>query len=206
MNDLKQNLLRLQNLIGDAFSKTGSLLALVDSGIEDAGKMQRRLETIADDFERATLELRRLCERSSPGAGDYMRKLRLPAVEITGSVEMPPPADHPEWDAIFQSTPLVMAVDMELRRIDAAIRSAKEEGLGQVSIVALKEQAPAVLSRRYRDKGLARFFTLAPDALATLGDMTLYTPSRRQYETPEGDVIDAPLIQADRKGGRQGRK
>ena len=45
MNDLKQNLLHLQNLIGDAFSKTGSLLALVDSGIEDAavvGNSRRR--------------------------------------------------------------------------------------------------------------------------------------------------------------------
>ena len=183
------------------------VLAALNTDETDEGA---RLASYAEAFRSVTLPVHLLsCDDTGAlqlrimSQPEYRKRLTMAALKTQYH---PPPADHPEWDAIFQNTPLVMAVDMELRRIDAAIRSAKEEGLGQVSIVALKEQAQAVLSRRYRDKGLARVFTLAPDALATLGDMTLYTPSRRHYETPEGDVIDAPLIQADRKGGRQGRK
>lgn len=134
---------------------------------------------------------------------DYRSRLTMAALK---SQFQPAPGEHPEWDAVFQGAPFVMAADMDLRRIDAAIRSAKTEGLGQVSMVALKEQARTVLSKRYRETGLARVFTLSPDALSSLGDLTLRLPSPRQFETSEGGVIDAPLIQAHRKGGGQGAK
>ena len=134
---------------------------------------------------------------------DYRRRLTVAALN---SYFRPPPQEHPEWDAIFDGVPFVMAADMELRRIDAAIQSAKAAGFRQITMAALSGQVKSVLSIRYRVPGLARVFTLSANALNALGDMTLYTPSRRQYETPEGDVIDAPPIQADRKSGRQGRK
>ena len=134
---------------------------------------------------------------------DYRRRLTMAALK---SYYQPPPKEHPEWDAMFQDAPFIMAVDMELRRIDAAIESAKAAGFRQVAMAALDGQAKAVLSLRYRLPGLARVFTLSEEAIATLGDMTLYAPSPRQYETPEGGVINAPLIQADRKSGGQSRK
>ena len=88
MSVLKADMTHLQSLIGDAFSKTGALVALADAGNPDPDKIQRTLETISDQFERATLELRRLCERSSPGTGGYMRRPRLASLQIAGSVEM----------------------------------------------------------------------------------------------------------------------
>lgn len=88
MSVLKADMTHLQSLIGDAFSKTGALVALADAGNPDPDKIQRNLEAIADQFERATLELRHLCERSSPGTGGYMRRPRLASLQIAGSVEM----------------------------------------------------------------------------------------------------------------------
>lgn len=134
---------------------------------------------------------------------DYRSRLTMAALKTQFE---PAPGEHSEWDAMFQGAPFVMAADMDLRRIDTAIRSARAEGLGQISMVALKEQARTVLSKRYRETGLARVFTLSPDALGALGDLTLHAPSHKQFTTPEGGVIDAPLIQAHRKGGGQSTK
>lgn len=88
MSDLKADLKCLQSLIGDAFSKTGALVALTDAGTPDPDKLQRTLEFTADQFERAVLDVRRLCESSSPGTGGYMQRPRLASIEIAGSVEM----------------------------------------------------------------------------------------------------------------------
>ena len=134
---------------------------------------------------------------------DYRRRLTMAALK---SQYTPPPDDHPEWDAVFQGVPFVLAADMELRRVDSAIQSAKAAGIGQIAMAALKGQVQTVLNRRYRDTGKARVFTLTDEALRSLGDLTLYSPSNRQYETAKGDVIDAPLIQADRKSGGPRRK
>lgn len=115
----------------------------------------------------------------------------------------PPPKDVPMWDAIFQKLPFVMAADMDLRRIDAALKTAYERGYPQIVLVALEGQADAVLLPRYRDTGKARVFLLKPDALAEgLGHpQELCTPARTQYLTGKGDVIDAPPIQAAGKAG-----
>ena len=134
---------------------------------------------------------------------DYRRRLTMAALK---SYYQPPPKEHPEWNAMFDGAPFVMAVDMDLRRIDAAIESARMEGFRQIAIAALDGQVKAVLNPRYRIPGLARVFTLAGETIASLGNMTLYTPSTRQFETREGGVIDAPIIQTDRISGRHGKK
>ena len=68
-------------------------------------------------------------------------------------------------------------------------------------MAALEGQAEAVLYARYRDTGMARVFTLTEAALTDFlgGPPTLYTPTRTQFLTEKGDVVDAPPIQAHRK-------
>lgn len=191
-------------LAGESYNDI--LLALTPGAAPSA----ERLTTYEEAYRNTTLPVY-LLSCDSAGAlqlrimaqPDYRSRLTMAALK---NQYQPAPGEHPEWDAIFQGAPFVMAADMDLRRIDAAIRSARAEGLGQVSMVALKEQAQTVLSKRYRETGLARVFTLSPDALASLGDLTLHAPSHKQFETPEGGVIDAPLIQAHRKGGGQSAK
>ena len=118
----------------------------------------------------------------------------------------PPPADAPAWDALYNGDPFVMAADMDLQRVDYAVQTARERGHRKIALAALGEQAEAVFFSRYRDTGMARVFTLTDTALTELGCNTssLCTPSRRQFLTAKGDVVDAPLIQAHRKAGGKG--
>lgn len=88
MNDLKQDMARIQELIGTAFAQTGCLVALSDGGAMSPEKLQQTLEQTMENFERSTLELRRLCEQYSPGVGGYGNRARVPAREIAGRVEM----------------------------------------------------------------------------------------------------------------------
>ena len=88
MNLIRTDIERLQNLVGDAFTKTGALVALTDAGVSEPDKLQRTLEFTADQFERATLELRGICERSSPGIGGYAKRPQLRPMQIAGSIEL----------------------------------------------------------------------------------------------------------------------
>ena len=125
---------------------------------------------------------------------------------ILKSHYVPPPTNRAMYDALYQGVPFVMAADMNLRRVDAAITTAQERGYSQIALAALEEQAEAVFFTRYRDAGLARVFTLTDAALSELDcdAVSLHSPSRRQFLTAKGDVVDAPLIQTHRKTGRKG--
>ena len=87
MNDMKRDLIRIQELVGMAFSETGSLVALTDGGQMNPNKLQKTLEQTMEQFEAATLELRKLCERYAPGSGGFAKKPILPSMDVTGSVE-----------------------------------------------------------------------------------------------------------------------
>ena len=132
---------------------------------------------------------------------DYRKRMTMAALKAQYH---PPPADRPDLDAIFQGMPFVMAADMDLRRVDSALQIAQNQGRPQIAVAALEGQADLVLFSRYRDFGLTRVFTLTDESLtAVLGAAPhLHMPARTQYLTEEGDVIDAPPIQANRKTGK----
>lgn len=162
--------------------------------------------------------------------GEAYRQLRLPvhllSCDETGAMQLrimsipgyrakltkaalktqyqPPPGDFPACDAIFEGLPFLMAADMNLRRIDAAYAAARERGYSQIVLAALEEQAEALLYRRYRNTGKARVFMLTGPALTEVlgAPFMLHIPSRSQFLTKQGDVIDAPFIQIPRKAGR----
>lgn len=124
------------------------------------------------------------------------------------SAYQPPPEDALAWDGIYRGSPFVVGVDMNLRRIDAAITTAKKRGCLPISMAALDGQGDAVLLSRYRDTGLAVIYKVT-DAVLTelLGQPpSLYVPPRTQYLTGKGDVVDAPLIQTPGKTGGSPRK
>lgn len=131
---------------------------------------------------------------------DYRRKLTRAALK--GLYQL---SENPAWDALFQGMPFIMAADMDLRRLDAAISIARQEGFQQIAVAALEGQADAVLFPRYRDTGKARVFILTGEAVSevTGHPPVPYTPPRTQFLTAEGDVIDAPSLQASGRAGRQ---
>ena len=71
---------------------------------------------------------------------------------ILKSHYIPPPADRAIYDALYQGVPFVMAADMDLRRIDAAVEAACSDGISQIALAALPEQVEVVLNRRYSDR------------------------------------------------------
>lgn len=131
---------------------------------------------------------------------DYRRKLTKAALK--GLYQT---SENPAWDALFQGMPFVMAADMDLRRLDAAVSIARQEGHLQIAVAALEGQAEAVLFPRYRDTGKARVFILTSEAISEVTGRppVPYTPPRTQFLTSEGDVIDAPPLKAPGRAGRQ---
>lgn len=94
---------------------------------------------------------------------DYRRKLTRAALKT--QYQAPP---DPAWDAFFQGLPFFMTANMDLRRLDAAVEKARQEGHPQIAIAALEGQAEAVLFSRYRDTGKARVFILTGEAVSEM--------------------------------------
>ena len=114
---------------------------------------------------------------------------------ILKSHYVPPSAGRPMYDALYQGVPFVMAADMNLRRIDAAVEAARSDGISQIVLAALPEQVETVLNRRYRETGKARVFTITESALRELLESTTpYTPSDLPFYTSEGSVLDVPPL------------
>ena len=108
-----------------------------------------------------------------------------------------PPTNRAMYDALYQGVPFVMAADMDLRRIDAAVETARSDGIFQIVLAALPEQAETVLNRRYRETGKARVFTITDAALRELlGSTAPYTPLDLPFYTSEGSVLDVPPLKA----------
>ena len=88
MTELRRDMARIQELIGAAFGQTGGLVAMADGGIMPPEKLQRTLEQTMENFEQCVLEVRRLCERYSPGVGGYGRRPVVTALPVIGRVEL----------------------------------------------------------------------------------------------------------------------
>ena len=139
------------------------------------------------------------------GIPDYREKISAAALKAHYE---PPPKDVPTWDALYNGIPFVMAADMDLRRVDTAVCTALNRGYRQIAIAVLSEQAEVSWFSRYRDTGTARVFALTESALTSLGcgEASLRLPSRQQFLTGKGDVVDAPLIQVHRKTGNKSKR
>ena len=133
---------------------------------------------------------------------DYRTRLARAALK---EEYQPPPLDVPVWDAIYQGQPFVVAADMDLRRLDAAIWAAHERGLDRIAVAALEKQAKTVLIPRYQDTGQARVFALTGEAISQVTDRppVPYIPPHTQFLTEKGDVVDAPPIRISGKAGGQ---
>ena len=128
------------------------------------------------------------------GAPNYRELL---AKIILKTHYVPPPANRAMYDALYQGVPFIMAADMDLRRIDAAVEAARSDGILQIVLAALPEQVETVLNRRYRETGKARVFTITDAALRELlGSTAPYAPPDLPFYTSEGSVLDVPPLKA----------
>ncbi len=104
-------------------------------------------------------------------------------------------------DALLNSQPLVVAVDMDIKRIDKAIDAARKDGYEKIAIVALHEQFSKFLNRRY--KGRAELYEITNGivhcAFPSLG--TLRSPSKTPFITAEGRYVDVSDFYENSKTG-----
>lgn len=136
---------------------------------------------------------------------DYRVKLtRL----MLRSAYQPPPEDIAAWDGLYNGHPFVIGADMDLRRIDTAVRTAEQHGCLPIALAALEGQGSAVLLQRYADPGCATVYKVTENVLSELLGRApnLYVPPRTQFLTEKGDVVDAPLIKTSGKAGGPHRK
>ena len=181
-----------------AASSYEEILAELDAGQE---KQNTRLQTYREVYDCLKLPLFLLpCNGTGclqlriMGAPNYRELL---AKIILKTHYVPPPAGRPMYDALYQGVPFVMAADMNLRRIDAALNAARSDGLSQIVLAALPEQVETVLNRRYRETGKARVFTITDAALRELlGSTAPYAPPDLPFYTSEGSVLDVPPLKA----------
>lgn len=108
------------------------------------------------------------------------------------SAYRPPPEDAPAWDATYQNRPFVIGADMNLRRIDAAIASAKKRGCLPISLAALDAQGDAVLLRRYLNVTINR-----AEMLSAIKRASAVAPA----DSPL-DVLRGVLLEADAAAGK----
>lgn len=189
------------------FIFAGESYADILAELEQTSRMETKLILYGDAYRCLQLPVHLLsCDDTGAvqlqimSVPDYRKKLTQTALK---NQYQPPPKDIPAWDAIFQGLPFVMAADMDLRRIDAAIQAARARGMKQIAIAALEKQAETVLFSRYRDTGFARVFVLTDEAVSAVTGRppVPYTPPRTQFITPKGDVVDAPPFQTHGKAG-----
>lgn len=88
MNGFKEDVARIQQLIGGSFNATGALAVLANGGQMQPTKLSKALEQTAGSFETAVVELRRLCEKYMPPVDSIGKKPAIPFREVTGSVEL----------------------------------------------------------------------------------------------------------------------
>lgn len=209
MNEMKRDMIRIQELVGSAFGQTGALVALSDGGHMNPKKLQKTLEQTMEHFESAALELRRLCEQYSPGTGGFSKKSVLPAMDVTGSVE----EFGYGWLHITLNTLLPHCryqnpnwlADTISRLLDGYVACGKELPFYRRALLVIDEHTTI---SRYRDAGDAKVYTVTEKVLTKLFDRkpSIYTPPRTPYLTGKGDVIDAPLIKTAGKTGGSHRK
>ena len=181
-----------------AASSYEEILAELDAGQKD---QNTRLQSYREVYDCLKLPLLLLpCNETGclqlriMGVPNYRELL---ARIILKSHYVPQPADRAMYDALYQGVPFVMAADMDLRRIDAALNAARSDGLSQIVLAALPEQVETVLNRRYRETGKARVFTITDAALRELlGSIVPYTPPDLPFYTSEGSILDVPPLKA----------
>ena len=189
-----------------------SYQTILDSLEPSTPKADSKLLTYGDAYRCLTLPIHLVaCDDTGAiqlqlmAVPDYRQRLTQAALK---SQYQPPPKEIPSWDALFDNIPFVMAADMDLHRVDTALKAAQVAGYAQTILACLEEQAKTVFAPRYCGDGEVRLFGLKQETLTQVlrHPPGFYAPPRTQYKSIEGDVIDVPLIQITDKTGKACRK
>lgn len=131
---------------------------------------------------------------SRPNYREELARLAL------GNAFTPPLASLPDADAMTEGVPLVIGVDMDIKRLERACLTAKAQGFAKTLLLLLPKQLPA-LGLLFHTLG-AEFCAAPEKALRERWYLVPYEPSEEPYQTAEGRFIHASDIPTRRKAGR----
>lgn len=151
-----------------------------------------------------------LAECSNTGALQLLLmntpKYRDKAVRLLLGRDFHPPLPGlPDTDAVWNGIPLLIAADMDVKRIGRACKTVRLHGCAPPILVALREQLPA-LHLLFEPAGVTEFYELFREPLMDGLNLSLYEPSAEQYRTKEGGLVSATDIPPRRKAGRPPRQ
>lgn len=128
---------------------------------------------------------------------NYRNRLAQAAL---GRYFRPPPDDTSTFDACFNRTPVVIGVDMDLRRINAAMETAKKLGHPYIILAALTGQVQSGIFDGFRIPGQDNVLALREDVVLELvGHDGMGFPGDQPFWSKKGGALHAPVIQTHRK-------
>lgn len=173
-----------------------------------ATKSRRGWVTFSKAYERLDLPVH-LLECSDVGAmqlqtmsiPNYRQKLAQWALRE----QYRPPLDElcDITDAFLESEnlPLVILLDMNIKRAESARRKAKCLGFPKIGIISIKEQTTAI-SYLLSDVESLEGYILTPEAVIYALGLKLFEPSAEAYQLPDGRCLTTEDIPKRQKAGR----
>lgn len=108
---------------------------------------------------------------------------------------------QPDTDATLEGTPLVVAMDMDVKRLQRACQSVFGAGLSHLSIVAFPEQLETLVGL-FGETGQIEFYQVEKEQVAKALGLRLYDPGREPYCRKEGGYVRVSDIPKRKKAGR----
>ena len=115
-----------------------------------------------------------------------------------------PLTELPDTDAALGGTdtvPVVIAMDMAIKRIERACRTAFAAGHRKLSIVAFPEQMDALISL-FPPAGKIEFYQVEKEQVMRAIGLQLYSPTREPFRNEKGGYIYVSEIPQRKKPGR----
>ncbi len=107
----------------------------------------------------------------------------------------------PDTDASLDGTPLVVAMDMDVKRLQRACQAAFGAGLSRLSIVAFPEQL-GTLVELFGAVGQIEFYQVEKEQVAEALRLRLHDPGKEPFCRKEGGYLDVSDIPKRKKAGR----
>lgn len=193
--------------LADSYQEVARML-ITESPLRGRGAASG-LVTVREACKRIEIPLH-LVECSNVGAFQIMvmqvpeYRKKVAALALAGGYE-PPLEELPDTDATLDGRPLLIAVDMDIKRIGRAWRAAKTNGFEKLLIVALPEQLDA-LKLLFQSTRAVELYQLSGEHIADSLGLKLYEPTAEQYLTKEGRTLSATDVPIRTKAGRPSRK
>ena len=132
------------------------------------------------------------------GTPNYREKI---AQLMLADAYQPPRSDLPDADATLEGFPFVVAMDMDVKRLQRACRSVFGAKLSRLSVVAFPEQLGALVEL-FGAAGQIEFYQVEKEQVTAALGLRLHDPGREPFHRKEGGSLYVSDLPKRKKAGR----